>query len=326
MTTVHAMYDAEAEYAVGVDIGGTKINAGLIHRSGEVAYTASAETQARQFGVIGRAQAVIETVLAEATQAEPGLRLAGIGVGTAGQVDVHAGRIRFANGLMPGYGGTEVKRHLQEAFGLPVAVDNDANVLALTERALGAGKGAKHLLCLTLGTGVGGAIMVDGRLVHGAWGGAGELGHISVDWRGPRCVCGSIGCLEVFASGTGIARRMRELLGESVDDQLDAKAVIARWQAGDATASQIMEETMTALGSAIASLLHMFNPEVIVIGGGVAEAGDVLLDGIRTRVRERAMPSLLEGVRIVPAYKGNWSGMIGAGLLVWERSTKGYYL
>ncbi|WP_282936031.1 ROK family protein [Paenibacillus sp. RC67] len=320
-----SVFDARAPYAIGVDVGGTKINTGIIDAQGNVLATHSIATLAAEKNVPERIGLAVEAVIAEFCQADTNslesrvVQLRGIGVGTAGQVDWEAGSIRFSSDLIPGYGGTPLRQLLQKRFGLPVWVDNDVNVLALTEKTLGAGRGVCHLLCLALGTGVGGAVVIDGKLVHGTWGGAGELGHMSVDFNGLPCVCGSIGCLEQYASGTGIAKRMAAKLASLglPEQSIDARTTITRWQAGDPAASDVMRETFAALGSAIASLLHTFNPEVIVIGGGVAEAGEALLDEVRKEVARRAMPSFMDDVQIVPAYRGNWSGMIGAGLQAW---------
>ncbi|OBZ16471.1 MULTISPECIES: ROK family protein [Bacillales] len=313
-------FDPSSSFAIGVDIGGTKINSGIVTKEGEVLLSFSLSTLAGQANTVDRVQEAVEGLLAKARLQQPGIRFKGIGVGSAGQVDWKEGSIRHASELIAGYTGTKLKRILQNRFLLPVWVDNDVNVLALTEMRLGAGQGVSNLICLALGTGVGGAIVVDGRLMHGNWGGAGELGHLSVDFKGIPCVCGARGCLEQYASGTSIARRMREKLAASsmLDEQLDTREVIYRWQAGDPIAVDVMDETIAALGTAIASLIHTFNPELIIVGGGVAETGKPLLERLRAEVRLRSMPSLAAGVRIEAAYRGNWSGMIGAALQVWE--------
>ncbi|MEC0130454.1 MULTISPECIES: ROK family protein [Paenibacillus] len=315
-------YDPHIEYAIGVDIGGTKINAGLVSSQGGVLHTVSLSTLAGQTKTMDRIILAIQTLMDEITAQQAGIQLQGIGVGSAGQMDWEAGRVRSASELIPGYAGTALKDLLQTQFQLPVIVDNDVNVLALTEKYLGSGKEVKDFICLALGTGVGGAIVVDGHLVHGSWGGAGELGHMSVDFKGPACVCGGKGCLEQYASGTSIARRMRDklLLHNQSPENVDSREVLARWRAGDSLATELMVDTIAALGSAIASLIHIFNPKVIVIGGGVAEAGELLFEGIRREVKSRVMPSMLENVRIEAAYHGNLCGMIGAGLQVWEYS------
>lgn len=313
-------YDPLMEYAVGVDIGGTKINAGLVTPQGDVVHTVSLSTKAGFTKTVDRAIQAIQRLIEEATVMHAGVQIKGIGVGTAGQIDWEAGSIRSASELIPGYAGTDLKALLQTQFQLPVIVDNDVNVLALTEKYLGSCIGVEDFICLALGTGVGGAIIVGGRLIHGSWGGAGELGHMSVDFKGPACVCGGKGCLEHYASGTSIARRMQEKLTiHSLPlDNINSREVIARWREGDRLATEVMEETIAALGSAIASFIHIFNPKVIVIGGGVAEAGELLFEGIRREVATRTMSSMLEGVRIEAAYRGNSCGMIGAALQIWE--------
>jgi len=315
------LYDAQSSYAVGVDIGGTKINTGIINKQGEVLYSFSLPTLAGQASVIDRVTEAIVTVLAKLKDVTQQETLKGIGVGTAGQVEWKTGSIRFASDLLPGYSGTLIRALLRDRFGLPAYVDNDVNVLALTEKVLGAGREVNHFICLALGTGVGGVVVVDGRIVHGAWGGAGEIGHMSVNYQGLPCICGNIGCLEQYASGTGIAKLMNDRLVArygAVHESIDAREVIARWIAGNTLASEVMEEVIGALGSAIASLIHIFNPEIIVLGGGVADAGGPLISRLKQEVEKRTMSSLLEGVQLKLAYQGNLSGMIGAGLQVWK--------
>lgn len=316
----NSMNQTDKQYAIGVDVGGTKIHAGIVGRDGEVVRTVSLPTLAGEKEVLDRITLAIETLQAESAAAGENYSIRGIGIGTAGQVNRADGSIRFASDLLPGYTGVPVKRLIEERFGLPAAVDNDVNVLVLTEKTLGSGKGASHMLCLALGTGVGGAVMVDGKLMHGAWGGAGELGHMSVDFNGLPCVCGGAGCLEQYASGTGIGKRMRTKLRSMgmPDDSIDSREVFTRWQNGDQAATEVMDETFAALGAAIASLVHTFNPEVIVIGGGVAEAGEKFFERVREEAAKRSMASFLEGVQIVKAYQGNWSGMIGSALQIWE--------
>lgn len=314
------LYDPRSSYAIGVDVGGTKMNAGVVNIEGEVLCSLSMETFAGRVGTMDRMMELIDALSESWRLKSKEVRLRGIGVGSAGQIDWRNGSVRYASSLLPGYSGTPLKQRLMERYGLPVFVDNDVNVLALTEKVLGAGKQARHMLCLTLGTGVGGAIVTDGKIVRGVWGGAGEIGHLSVDHKGISCVCGNVGCLEQYASGTGIAARMKEKLALRGEDSpsMSAREVIVRWRNGDSTATEVMNDVFSALGSAISSLIHVFNPDTIVIGGGLTEAGEPLFEGIGEQVRARTMPSLLEGVRIVPAYQGNWGGAIGAALQAWE--------
>lgn len=301
-------------YAIGVDIGGTKINVGLISREGSILLETSLPTLAAEGKVLEQAMTGITAVLSRMREEYPGIEPIGIGVGSAGQINFEKGTVHFATELIPGYTGTPIREKLEAAFGLPVMADNDVNVFALAELHYGAARDARHVLCLTLGTGVGGAVISDGRLIHGAVGAAGEIGHLVVDFRGVPCNCGARGCLEMYASGTGIARLMRE---KSPDRPGDAREAIAGWLAGEETGTAVMREAIEALGAALAGLIHTLNPEIIIIGGGVAEAGEPLFAAIREEVGKRAMASMAGGVRIVPAVMGNRSGMAGAASQFW---------
>lgn len=314
-------YATGPAHAIGVDVGGTKINAGIVAENGDVLLSHSLGMAGGGTDPAGRIAEAIDGLLARARDRYPDIRIAGIGVGTAGQVDWREGKIRYASELIAGYTGTQLKAMLEERYGLSARVDNDVNALALAELRHGAGRGTDHFVCLALGTGVGGAVVADGRLLRGAWGGAGELGHLSVDFRGESCICGSRGCLEQYASGTGIARRMRDRLAEAgqAGSEPDAREIVRLWQQGEPLAAAVMEEAIAALGAAIASLVHALNPELVVVGGGIADAGPPLLDRLREETFRRAMPSLAAGVRIEAAHRGNWSGMVGAALLTWER-------
>jgi len=318
-------YSREATSAIGVDVGGTKINAGVVDRGGQVLHAVSLETLAGQADTGNRVAEAVDRLLEELEAGQAAVPLRGIGVGSAGQIDWKRGSIRFASELLPGYGGTQLRDRLRERFSLPAWVDNDVNVLALTEKRLGSAQGIEDFVCLALGTGVGGAIVSGGRLLHGNWGGAAELGHLSVAFDGEPCICGGRGCLEQYASGTNIAKRMRSRLRElgRSDEVPDAREVFSRWKAGDPLAVALMEETFAAIGTAMASLAHALNPRLFVIGGGVADAGEPFLSGIIEQFRLRAMPSFADDVRIEPAYRGNWSGMIGAALQAWEYENVG---
>lgn len=304
------------EVAVGIDIGGTKIGAGLVDAGGTLVYETTLPTMAAQRQVTAQAIKAAERALAEA--ASRGLTVSGIGVGSAGQIDFAGGTVLAATDLLPGYGGTPLAALLRDAFGLPVVVDNDVNTLAVAEKTIGRGQGCGHFVCVALGTGVGGAVVTDGAIVHGALGAAGELGHLSVKYDGPRCMCGNYGCLELYASGTGIARMMRERRRGDEAAAPDSRQVAERWLAGEAEAALVMNETIAALATGLASLIHVLNPQLIVIGGGVADIGEPFLELLREETKRRTMPALFAGVRIEPAVVGSKSGMIGAALQIWE--------
>ncbi|MBO9607759.1 MAG: ROK family protein [Paenibacillaceae bacterium] len=304
------------QVAVGLDIGGTKIAAGLVDASGAIVYETTLPTMAAQRQVAAQAIRAAGQALAEA--ASRGLTVRGIGVGSAGQIDFAGGTVLAATDLLPGYGGTPLAALLQDAFGLPVVLDNDINALAVAEKTIGRGRGCAHFVCVALGTGVGGAVVADGVIVHGALGAAGELGHLSVKYDGPRCMCGNYGCLELYASGTGIMRMMRERWRGDAAAAPDSRQVAESWLAGDPEAALVMNETIAALATGLASLIHVLNPQLIVIGGGVADIGEPFLGPLREETKRRTMPALFAGVRIEPAVVGSKSGMIGAALQLWE--------
>jgi glucokinase len=205
---------------------------------------------------------------------------------------------------------------MQERFGLPVAIDNDANAAAIAEWAIGAGRGTRHMIMLTLGTGIGGGLILDGRPYRGSVGAAAELGHIVIEHDGPPCqgVCTGRGHLESLASGTAAGKAARELFGPSAN----AHDLVREAQAGNEPAAAALREIGRKLGSGIGSLVNIFNPELIVIGGGFAAAGDLVLDPAREVMRREALEPARDLVRIVPAVLGPEAGLVGAGLVAFE--------
>jgi glucokinase len=222
-----------------------------------------------------------------------------------------------------------LRRNLEAAFRLPVKVVNDANAAALGEFLFGAGRGHRNFVYITVSTGIGGGIVVDGRLVEGSVGTAGEIGHTTIDRRGPACPCGNIGCLEAIASGTAIARVFRERLkaGEAstVPDVLDGREATAAdvalgAKAGDALAASVFAEAAEALGLGVVNCIHLFNPDVIAIGGGVSQAGDLLFEPVRRMVALHAFPVPRNVVRIVQVELGTEVGLIGAAAVAQAES------
>jgi glucokinase len=259
----------------------------------------------------------IERMLDSAPRAAQSAAIQGIGIGSAGQIDFSTGTVAFAVDTLPGWTGTRIKARTAERFpDLPVIVDNDVNVAAVAEQRIGAASGLRNFICLVLGTGIGGAIVVDGKLVRGTYGGAGELGHVSVDFNGPRCSCGNRGCLELYASGPGIARIARE----GSFSFADSRQVIEAWLAGDSQANQVMDIVIRALASGISGFIHTFNPEAVIIGGGVAQAGERFLHSIRQETERRTSAAMWKAVQLEPAAAGNHAGVIGAALQMWHYS------
>ena len=310
---------------VGMDLGGTQIRAALADGEGQILRRTSCLTRAGEGvePVIGRIKGAIHEVIGTKAQGQP----EGIGIVAPGPLDPRKGIILEAPNL-GGWVNVPLKALIEEEFDLPVVVGNDANLAALAEHRFGAGQGVADLIYITVSTGIGGGIIIDNRLLLGAQGLAGEVGHQTIEAKGPPCNCGNIGCLEALAAGPAIARRAKELVRTGIEttiadfaegnlDRITAKEVNLAAQAGDPVAIDIFRQAGFYIGIGIVNLLHLFNPSLILIGGGVAKAGHLLLEPIRATVRERAMSDYYwEGVPIVPAALGDDVGLLGAVALV----------
>ena len=291
-----------APLVIGLDVGGTKILSGLVDREGNVLaeheVTSPAESEP---GVLDALDAAVDALLDE--------RVAAIGYGIPANLERGTGRILHAMNLP--LADVDLARRARERYGLPVGIENDGSAAALAEWRRGAGRGTSNLVMLTLGTGVGGGIVLDGKLFRG-WA---ELGHVVVQEGGPPCTCGGSGHLEVLASGHAANRVARELYGPSAD----AHALIGRARAGEEEASIALAAIGAALGAAVGSLVNVFDPDVTVVGGGFgAAAGDLLLRPALESARREAVPPADETLRIVPAELGADAGLVGAGLVGFE--------
>jgi glucokinase len=253
----------------------------------------------------------------------------GMGIGTPGPLDLERGVVLDAFNL--GWRDFDLRDRLSEAVGLDANLENDANCATWGEFWQGAGKDARNLVGVTLGTGIGGGVVLDGELVRGTSASAGELGHMTIDFTGRRCACGNYGCLEAYASGPNIAARAREGLEAGAESQLldmvegdleriTAVTVYEALVQGDAYAQEVMLETAKILGAGIANMVNVLNPEVIVIVGGVTRAGEYLFGPVRSEVRRRAFRSAEKVCRIVPGDLPETAGVIGAAGLFLERS------
>lgn len=243
-----------------------------------------------------------------------------IGVGVPGPIVTEAGMVSGPP-IMPGWDSYPIRDHLQELWACPVTLSNDAELGALGEWAYGAGRGERNLAYIKVGTGIGCGLLLDGRLYRGTTGSAGEIGHVTLIENGPLCTCGNRGCLEVLAGGNAIARKAQELVRKGQRTQmtsvtpinsLTARDVIAAARNGDLIAQNLVAEAGYHLGTAIASIVNLFNPSMIVVGGGVAQIGDLLLEPIRQTVRERSLKVASRAVRITAALLGRRSAGMGA--------------
>jgi glucokinase len=317
----------EERWLVGVDLGGTTIKLAFISMYGEILHKWEIPTNTSEEGkhiTLDIAKAIDKKLheLGEMKQ-----RLLGIGMGAPGPVDLATGVVYEAINL--GWKDYALQDLLEIETGLPVVVNNDANIAALGEMWKGAGEGAKDLVCVTLGTGVGGGVIANGDIVHGINGAAGEIGHITVVFEnGASCNCGKTGCLETVASATGIARLAKEALQNQNSSEsgalydifeksgtITAKDVFNSIDT-DPVAKQVVEQMAGYLGLAIANISNIMNPEKVVIGGGVSKAGEVLLKPVQQYFEKYAFPRVAKSTKLAIATLGNDAGVIGGAWLV----------
>jgi len=314
-------------YIIGVDLGGTKIFAGALTADGASMHgMRSIATQAElgAEGVVDRIIGLIEGVMVD-TMNETGASrkdFVGIGLGAPGPLDRENGIVVVAPNL--GWRDFPLRDRVTSRLGLPATLDNDANCATVGEWWLGAARGANNVVGITIGTGIGGGLIINGELYHGSSDVAGEIGHTTIDLNGRHCKCGNYGCLEAYASGPAIATRAREalvredtasLLPSLVDGQLEkitAEIVYTAAKKGDGLANEIVRDTARYLGAGVATLLNVINPDVVVIAGGVTAAGEALFGPLRTELRRRAFKPAVEAARIVPAELPGTAGVVGA--------------
>jgi glucokinase len=306
---------------VAVDLGGTNLRTAFYPQGAPPAE----RIHRFSLGVERGPQAVVAAIGDAVRGVAPAPFPAGLRVAVAapGPLDPFKGVVLNAPNL-PGWKDIPLRDDLEHLLGLPVRVGNDANLAALAEWQHGAGAGCDHLVYLTISTGIGGGVIVDGRLLVGGHGLAAELGHVPVVDDGPPCSCGRHGHLEAVASGKAIARRAAELLAQNPSSTLggagvgplDAEKVGAAAREGDPLARRVFKEAGEAVGRALAGLLHVFNPQRIILGGGVARAGEVFWEPVRRALKAEVMdPAYLEGVELLPASLGDDAGLVGALVL-----------
>jgi len=307
----------------GIDLGGTKVRVGIVDRNGRLLRAESHPTQAEQGPeeIIRRIAAFVQE-MAQDAGLEGGLGAAG--VGAPGPINVRTGVVSTMPNL-PGWEEFPIRDRLQGALGFPVAVGNDASVAALAEHRYGAARGSQDMVYLSLGTGIGGGIIIGGRLYHGATGAAAEPGHMIIDPHGPPCLCGRQGCLEAFASGGGIERLAAARVGAGAASSLQTLAqggkgvampdICEAARAGDALARELMEDASSYLGWGIVNLAHLLNPELIVFGGGLLGVRDLLIDPAIAVARERMFRQHQQDLRFATAALEEDAGALGAAAL-----------
>lgn len=309
--------------AIGIDIGGTKISAARLGWSQtEIQGYREDSTPHQADAFVGTLLTLVRQLQAESDS------IVGIGIATAGIVDTQRGEILGSTGNLPALREIpSLKKALEAETGLPVLLENDANAAAYGEHCVGAARGSNHTLMVTLGTGVGTGIVIDGKLVHGAHFSAGESGHIAISMNHERlCTCGRWDCWETYASGTGLAQTARRLLkatpnaegtqlmaGKTDIEQVTTRDVVAAWRSKDPLAQQMMDNWHTHIATGLGSLLNVLDPEIVVVGGGMAQFVNFTL--LTELTQQRAMTP---GVKLVPAQLGNQAGIVGAAYLAWD--------
>ncbi len=318
----------EKKYSIGVDLGGTNIVSAIVNYQGKIVNRLKVPTLAER-GKEATIKRIIETIHENIVQSAiaPG-DIIGIGIGAPGPLDVKKGVINFAPNL-PGWKDVPLKKILEDEFNIKVVLENDANAAAWGERCFGAGQGVNNLVCFTLGTGIGGGIIIDGKIYHGSNYGAAELGHMTVNKDGPRCNCGNYGCLEAYSSATGIKNRIKNRIKEGIkseflnfdDDKLfeslRLKSIFETARKGDKLTKGVVEEAISYLGIAIANIANILNPEMVVLVGGITNEGDKLLIPLRREVKKRAFYSNYKSLKIVIGELGGNAGVLGAAALLW---------
>ena len=311
---------------IGIDLGGTNIKFGIVSQNGKVLQKGMLSAQANlgRGAILNNINKAIGESLAFARRKN--IKIKGIGVGSPGTVNLNTGKIEGSCPNLPQLVNVNLKGWLSKSFKFPIYVDNDANVMALAESKFGAAKGYKDALCLTLGTGIGGGIILDGKLFHGSSFAGAEFGHMTICYNGRRCNCGGIGCLEMYASAPAMVKDakwllrrnrksiIRKLIQEDAS-KLTTEVIFEAERKGDVLAANVINQACAYLGAGIASAVNLLNPQVVVIGGGVSEGGLSFIRRIEKEVKERAFPSATKNLKVVRAKLGNDAGFIGAAML-----------
>jgi len=322
-------------HIVGIDLGGTNIVTGCVAEDGSAIHGVRSVPTGAEDGpdaVVRRIIATAQETMGDLRRTVPNAELIGAGCGCPGPLDTKTGVVLLTPNL--GWVNMPVRQRLSDGLGLRTAIDNDANCAVLGEWWQGAARGTRIAIGLTIGTGIGGGIIIDGRLYHGASDIAGEVGHMTIDANGRRCKCGNYGCVEAYASGPNIALRAVEALESGSASslasyvggdlhQVTAQIVYQAAHEGDALALEVVKETAKFLGAAVGNLINIFNPEAVVIMGGVTLAGESLFEPLRREVSRRAFKPAVQVCRIVPGELTGVAGVYGAARAFHEQVEAG---
>lgn len=314
------------KYAIGIDLGGTSVkyalidNEGVFHFQGKLPSKADISAEA----VIGQLVTACKETMASAQQL--GVTIEGIGIGTPGIVDETNRIVLGGAENIKGWENLNLADRIEAETHLPVQMGNDANLMGLGETMYGAGQGARNVVFLTVGTGIGGAVVIDGKLFNGFANRGTELGHVPLIANGEPCACGSIGCLEHYASTSALVRRFSKRAAETgrsfSGEEINGELIVRLYKEGDKLATEYLDEHCDFLGHGIAGFINIFSPQRIVIGGGLSEAGDFYIQKVSERAHRYVMADCAVNTRIMAASLGNKAGSIGAASLVFSLNTK----
>ncbi len=298
---------------IGIDLGGSNIKAALVNPAGNYIYPVIEKTESDQGYKFLMNQ--VNSIIRALTSLSPEPPT-GVGIGVCGLMDKHNRRVVAATNLSM-LKGKHIPKDLSELGKIPVLMDNDVNCMALGEGIAGSAKGKKHYVALTLGTGVGGAVVSGGSFISGHQGGGGEIGHVQIHHSGPVCGCGSNGCLESYIGKQAvhdyITRNYPRLKGYEISE------INKMAEAGDDDAVEVFDYIAKMLAVALASVVNIFNPQLIVLGGGISNAGELIIEPLLAEIKKRAFQPYTRSLRIVTAKLGEWAGVIGAGVLAVEK-------
>ena len=307
----------DKKYVVGVDLGGTKIYTALVDLQGNMIKEKTVETLAHE-----GEEAVLERILDTINYVIEGTNkdeIKAIGIGSPGPLDVKKGMIVETPNLP--FKNFEIVKAIKENYDLPTYLDNDANVATLGEFMFGAGKGTENMIFVTVSTGIGGGAILNGKIFRGSTGNALEVGHTTIEVNGARCGCGNLGCAEAMASGTSIGKRAKEAVASNAKTSLKnyenvtSKEVFMEAAKGDRVATEILDKALRYLGITIANIISSFDPEKVVIGGGVINGGEIVLETVKKEVASRCMSTFVENCKIEKAVLGGKAGVLGAAAL-----------
>lgn len=308
------------KYVVGVDLGGTKICAAVVNFTGQVicGITLPTEVKKGENFILNRMIKIVENVIEKCKVDKR--EIVGLGIGSPGPLDIEKGEIVCTPNLP--FKNFNIVKPIEENFKIPVYLDNDANAAALGEYMFGAGKGSKSMIFITVSTGIGGGAILNGRIYRGNTNNALEVGHMTLEKEGPLCNCGNYGCAEVLASGTAIAREGKRAveIGEHTSlskyNSITSKEVFKEAELGDEVSENILNRALNYLGICVSNVVTCFDPEIVVIGGGVSKGGNIVLNKVKQVVQKRCFQYISENTKILPALLGENSGVIGAAALV----------